>query len=439
MELKQHQPGESFQVTLHFEIDDIDQVTTYDIACEYFIHLEEHFQNNFPDPHVRGGPFPLPPGTAHTPLSSPLTSPEQLDPEPLAPALLITPPPAASREPRVPPPLPPRPAGHATNSLVPLFQQAFPMPTCPVPTIIIPAQIASVAMSDLFFSGDRNKKNELTTANFLKHLNILYRSSPAMTDTQKFTDVADRFEDQSAADKWFTGLKNTVPAPVTSTDWAAFSTVFIARFKAMGELAKGTVMVHDHQVYTLVDFIERLDNAITEAGATSKDIGLWDFHNMLPAVLQDGLGARSVDWVTMVMALKAILQTKIDAAVASFKDHEADRLCVDQLEKRFGAMQVAPQGARGAAAVHTAPSAHAVIDTSSAIVNEVTKGRRNKGTGANGEPIPLATNEQRDQLRKVLTDCVGCRHPNTPAGHRQDTMINHHGDWNHKKTMYLGE
>ncbi|KAJ7113877.1 hypothetical protein C8R44DRAFT_630668 [Mycena epipterygia] len=49
MDLRQHQPSESFQVTLRLEVDDIDQATTYDIACEYFIHLEERFQKNFPD------------------------------------------------------------------------------------------------------------------------------------------------------------------------------------------------------------------------------------------------------------------------------------------------------------------------------------------------------------------------------------------------------
>lgn len=47
MELKQHRPGESFKYTLRMEVDDVDEVTTYDIACEYFIHLEERFEANF--------------------------------------------------------------------------------------------------------------------------------------------------------------------------------------------------------------------------------------------------------------------------------------------------------------------------------------------------------------------------------------------------------
>ncbi|KAJ7664648.1 hypothetical protein DFH06DRAFT_1392447 [Mycena polygramma] len=49
MELRQHQPGVSFDVKLRIEVDDVDEATTYDIACEYFVNLEEHFTKNFPD------------------------------------------------------------------------------------------------------------------------------------------------------------------------------------------------------------------------------------------------------------------------------------------------------------------------------------------------------------------------------------------------------
>ncbi|KAJ7724162.1 hypothetical protein B0H14DRAFT_2281132, partial [Mycena olivaceomarginata] len=37
MELEQHEPKQDFDFTLKIEVDDIDEVTTYDIACEYFI------------------------------------------------------------------------------------------------------------------------------------------------------------------------------------------------------------------------------------------------------------------------------------------------------------------------------------------------------------------------------------------------------------------
>ena len=49
MELQQHNPKDSFKVKLRIEVDDVDEVATYDIACEYFIHLEERFEAHFPD------------------------------------------------------------------------------------------------------------------------------------------------------------------------------------------------------------------------------------------------------------------------------------------------------------------------------------------------------------------------------------------------------
>ncbi|KAJ6605969.1 hypothetical protein B0H10DRAFT_1956962 [Mycena sp. CBHHK59/15] len=59
-----------------------------------------------------------------------------------------------------------------------------------------------------------------------------------MTEAQKFTDVADCFEDQSAADKWLIGLKNTIPMPVATTDWATFCAAFVARFKGADPVLK---------------------------------------------------------------------------------------------------------------------------------------------------------------------------------------------------------
>ncbi|KAJ7933210.1 hypothetical protein B0H13DRAFT_1592433, partial [Mycena leptocephala] len=49
MELTQHQPNEEFEFILRIELDDVDEITTYDIACEYFIHLKDRFQAHFPE------------------------------------------------------------------------------------------------------------------------------------------------------------------------------------------------------------------------------------------------------------------------------------------------------------------------------------------------------------------------------------------------------
>ncbi|KAK6980805.1 CxC2 domain-containing protein [Favolaschia claudopus] len=49
MELEQHgRSNEEFDFTLRIEVENVDDVTTYDIACEYFINLEERFKTHFP-------------------------------------------------------------------------------------------------------------------------------------------------------------------------------------------------------------------------------------------------------------------------------------------------------------------------------------------------------------------------------------------------------
>ncbi|KAJ7236499.1 hypothetical protein C8J57DRAFT_1247744 [Mycena rebaudengoi] len=49
MAIRQRKPGEQFEVILKIEVDDIDHVATYNIACEYFINLESRFLQHFPD------------------------------------------------------------------------------------------------------------------------------------------------------------------------------------------------------------------------------------------------------------------------------------------------------------------------------------------------------------------------------------------------------
>jgi hypothetical protein len=49
MALRKRKPGEVFEFKLKIEVDDVDEVATYDIACEYFVNLEARFKVHFPD------------------------------------------------------------------------------------------------------------------------------------------------------------------------------------------------------------------------------------------------------------------------------------------------------------------------------------------------------------------------------------------------------
>nr|GAT44329.1 predicted protein [Mycena chlorophos] len=47
--LKWRTDGGEFRVVLKFEVDDVDRVMTYDIACEYTINLRDRFRKSFPE------------------------------------------------------------------------------------------------------------------------------------------------------------------------------------------------------------------------------------------------------------------------------------------------------------------------------------------------------------------------------------------------------
>lgn len=49
MSMRNHEPKEEFSFKLQIEVDDVDEATTYDIACEYVVNLEPRFAKHFPD------------------------------------------------------------------------------------------------------------------------------------------------------------------------------------------------------------------------------------------------------------------------------------------------------------------------------------------------------------------------------------------------------
>ncbi|KAJ7807726.1 hypothetical protein B0H13DRAFT_1669073 [Mycena leptocephala] len=49
MALRNHKPTDDFMFKLKFEVDDVDEAATYDIACEYVVNLERRFATYFPD------------------------------------------------------------------------------------------------------------------------------------------------------------------------------------------------------------------------------------------------------------------------------------------------------------------------------------------------------------------------------------------------------
>ncbi|KAJ6630405.1 hypothetical protein B0H10DRAFT_2208070 [Mycena sp. CBHHK59/15] len=272
---------------------------------------------------------------------------------------------------------------------------------------------------DLQFSGE-HEKVELSAANFMKKLNMLHHTNK-MPEAKKFIDVADRFEEDSPAEKWFNTLQATVPLPAAASDWAAFQVAFRARFKgappmlkpraqleaelsrmqiSVGTLAAGMVELCEHQVYVLADF-ERLTDAVVAADAAATAVRLWDFHMVLPPVLQDAVGAMPANWLAMRTALGAVPQSKIALAVTKYKEKKSTKADVEDLKKLFGSLHVAPSSTRPP---NSSPTPNPPVVDAPATPAAL------KGHKGN------ATAEQKEQLRKVLEACIARRHPNTPVG-----------------------
>jgi len=68
------------------------------------------------------------------------------------------------------------------------------------------------------FTGDRTKTDEIVHRTSLyKILNIQFRANNTATDAEHLTEVADRFEDGSAEDKWFNDIRSDPARPAAAT------------------------------------------------------------------------------------------------------------------------------------------------------------------------------------------------------------------------------
>ncbi|KAJ6458085.1 hypothetical protein DFH09DRAFT_1349420 [Mycena vulgaris] len=284
------------------------------------------------------------------------------------------------------------------------------VPLAPTPLVVPPQK--PVAAMDLQFSGEHDKV-ELSAANFMKKLNMLHRTNKT-PEAEKFIDVADRFEEDSPAEKWFNNLQATVPTPAAASDWAAVQTAFKARFKGAppvlkpvaqleDELSPGTVEVRGRQVYVLADFVERLTDAVVAVNTLTSAVGLWGFHAALPHVLQSAVGVMPANWLAMTTVLGAIPQSVIALAIADYKEKRSTKADVEDLKKVFSSLRVASSAARSPnpSSAPLSPTVETAVATTAL-----------KGVGCKGE----ATAEQKEQLRKVLKACIARRHPNTPTG-----------------------
>ncbi|KAJ7620802.1 hypothetical protein B0H17DRAFT_1219467 [Mycena rosella] len=223
---------------------------------------------------------------------------------------------------------------------------------------------------------------------------------------EKLLDVADRFKHASPADKWFEAVKADPILAQQTTTWAGFSAVFQDRFKGaapaskppvqleaelarmrinLAQLSKGTVRVNNNDIYVLVDFVERVREAVAEAAADQRNVGMWDFYVALPP-------------------------TKIDIATAQFRVQKNMADQMEELQKKLSGMNVA--------AARITPAAPRVAPTAASTTKapSPTPATPADQNAARSNARTAATQAQKAQLLVVLRECIRRTHPDTPAG-----------------------
>ncbi|KAJ6613635.1 hypothetical protein B0H10DRAFT_2191915 [Mycena sp. CBHHK59/15] len=297
-------------------------------------HLRQHTENS----HLKKSPSkPLPKQTQaarppspefHTPVFSLGSPPPPLTPSP---TFAFVTPPATETVLPVPPKVPHKtPAFKHTpatsGALQPPVFVATPAhpPNPPNPT---PVRFQYTRdMPELTtFTGDR-KRDTVSPPDFQQARNY-FRAA---------RDHRDHFKDKSLADKWFKALD---PVGPELASFAAFSVAFEARFQGVQEVVKPQAQleaelsrmritlqdlgveymtIRDKTVYTIVNFANRVEDAASAADAGKKTIGLWEFVQNLPPVIQDSISVMPADWDTAASEISKFSQTKIAAAVKAY-------------------------------------------------------------------------------------------------------------------------
>ncbi|KAJ7171609.1 hypothetical protein C8R43DRAFT_1145790 [Mycena crocata] len=340
----------------------------------------------------------------------------------------ITPPQRSA--PRAPPPILPKSAARhpAIGTQAPL---PIPKPKLTPASIPLPSSPPRRFMADSFvqFTGDRRIPNEPAAADVVKRLCAEFAHNPGMTDAEKIEIAGTRFRWNSPADRWYEELIARNPKPKEATVWTAFASAFKARFKGtsavvkprgqleaelsgmritMAELSKGTIIVGSAEVHVLVDFVERVREAIAESEAGRKDVGLWGFYTALPLFLKDAVGGLlPPTWEDMANMLSNVPQGKVDLATEQYRAQTEAADGIKGIERTLERLQVSAKNATRSAASTSTTATPPSRTSAPAAANNGAK----------------ATAAQKEGLERVLRSCVSRMHPDTAQGraaHRAD-------------------
>ncbi|KAJ6572837.1 hypothetical protein DFH09DRAFT_1362366 [Mycena vulgaris] len=281
-----------------------------------------------------------------------------------------------------------------------------------------------------------NGTSAAAAIDFIKDVRLGFRGGTAK-DAEKLEEVGDRFRHGSPADIWFRAS--------TFTTWAAFTRAFEERFAGMPpivkpraqllaelagmritieNLAADYVLVGGEKISPMLEFRSRLREAVLDASAGSASEGVWSFHAALPVFVRVAVGAVPADWDAMLAALAAVPQTAVDMEVEQHKRAVAFDAKSAAFEKSMSEMTRVMQNVRLAAASQqqaprtTATTSAPATNQNASAANQTVAGGGGGGGGLRlrRDPIPVGTDEQRERLRKIMTDGNATQALSNPTG-----------------------
>ncbi|KAJ6518433.1 hypothetical protein DFH09DRAFT_1428013 [Mycena vulgaris] len=281
-----------------------------------------------------------------------------------------------------------------------------------------------------------NGTSAAAAIDFIKDVRLGFRGE-TVKDADKPEEVGDRFQHRSPADIWFRAS--------TFTTWAAFTRAFEERFAGMApivkpraqllaelagmritieNLATDHVLVGGEKISPMLEFRSRLREVVLDASAGSASEGVWSSHTALPMFVRVAVGAVPAEWDAMLAALAAVPQTAVDMEVEQHQRAVAFDAKSAAFEKSMSEMTRVMQNVRlAAASQQQAP--RTTTKTSAPATNQNASAANQTATGGGGgggglwlrkDPIPVGTDEQRERLRKIMTDGNATQALSNPTG-----------------------
>ncbi|KAJ7690740.1 hypothetical protein B0H17DRAFT_1134249 [Mycena rosella] len=188
---------------------------------------------------------------------------------------------------------------------------------------------------------------------FLKDVHLGFNARGVTGDTEKLMEVGDRFRHGTPADVWFKGHMFAT--------WADFQKDFEVHFAGrkaivkpkaqllaelsgmritVAQLAAGPVLVGREKIAPLIDFHERVKEAVMDAGAEKESEGVWAFHTALPCAVMLSVGGMPADWDAMLTALEKVPEDAVDVEIEHHRQRSAFNATIAHLNQAMQNVRV---------------------------------------------------------------------------------------------------